>query len=81
MSAPLKQICENAGLNGDVIINRIVDSKINNAGYNVNTDNVCDMFEEGIIDPAKVTKTAIKSAVSVAGLLLTAACGIVDIEE
>ncbi len=80
LSAPLKQICENAGLNGDVIINKIFDSKINNAGYNVNTDKVCDMFEEGIIDPAKVTKTAIKSAVSVAGLLLTAACGIVDVE-
>ena len=81
LSAPLKQICENAGLNGDVIINKIFDSKIDNAGYNVNTSEVCDMFKAGIIDPAKVTKTAIKSAVSVAGLLLTAACGIVDIEE
>lgn len=83
LTEPLKQICENAGLNGEVIISKIKEhtEDADKIGININTGEIVNMFDEGIIDPAKVTKTAVRSAASVAGILLTTECAIIDEPE
>lgn len=78
LSAPIRQILTNAGIeNVDEVLTKINKEQ----GYNAATDEFVDMFEAGIIDPAKVVRCALENAVSVAGLMLTTACGIVGIEE
>lgn len=72
---PCKQIAENAGVSGDVIVNQVLSS---GKGYNAKTDEWVDMIDSGIIDPAKVTISALNNAVSIAGSLLTTECAIVD---
>ena len=72
---------ENAGLNAEVISNSVESSKVSNAGYDARNEAVVDMFEVGIIDPTKVTKTALKKAASVAGTLLTTECVVSIIKE
>lgn len=79
--APIKCICENAGVSADVIINEICNNKNVNYGYNALTDKYVDLKEKGIIDPAKVERVALENAASVAGVLLTSGCVIVDEEE
>lgn len=75
LEAPLRQIVANAGGSPDVVINRVRELELDH-GYNAATDAYGDMFELGVIDPAKVTKTALINAASVAGLLLTTDCAI-----
>ncbi len=79
--APFNAIMENAGLNAEVISNSVESSKVSNAGYDARNEAVVDMFEVGIIDPTKVTKTALKKAASVAGTLLTTECVVSIIKE
>ena len=67
---PLRQIVANAGDDSSVILNKVVEGK-GNFGYNAATGEYGDMFEFGIIDPTKVTRSALQNAASVAGLLLT----------
>jgi len=78
--APLRAIIENAGLSPDTICDRIVNSpnKDVRVGFNVVTEEFCDLIEAGVVDPTKVTRTAIEKAVSVAGTLLTTSCMIVN---
>jgi len=78
---PIRQIILNAGVSADVVINGILwgDNSTDNYGYNAATGEYGDMIELGIIDPAKVTKTALINAASIAGLLLTSECAITDI--
>lgn len=71
--SPMKTICRNANLDYKVILERCLDS---NSGYDVLTGEAVDSIEEGIIDPTKVTITALRNAVSVSGILLTASCAI-----
>ena len=71
LSAPLKQICENAGLDGGVVEYNILRNKKKNYGFNALDNSYVDMIKAGIIDPAKVTKSAIGNATSVAATLLT----------
>lgn len=72
LSAPFKQICENAGVSYEVKLKEIRDrSYLSNVGYDALEDNVCDMIEEGIVDPTKVTKNALLNAASIASTLLT----------
>ena len=71
LSSPLKQICENAGLDGGVVEYNILRRKKQNYGFNALDNSYVDMIESGIIDPAKVTKSAISNASSVASTLLT----------
>lgn len=74
ISAPLCQLVNNAGFNnGPVVVNHVRGLK-NNYGYNVLTEEYVDMIEAGIIDPVKVTRTALQNAASIAGLLLTTDC-------
>ena len=77
---PLRQIAENAGVEGSVIIQKIRENK-GDFGYNARTDEFVNMFEAGVIDPTKVARVALENAASVAGMLLTTECGIVDIPE
>ena len=75
--SPFNAIMENAGLNSDVIWNKIDDQGsglIANKGYDARTDKVVDMYEAGIIDPCRVTRTALLKAASVAGTLITTEC-------
>jgi chaperonin GroEL len=70
LESPLRQIAENAGADGDVVVQKVRESK-GNRGYNAATDEYVDMVKAGIIDPALVARTALQNAASVAGLMLT----------
>jgi|TARA_R110000822_G_scaffold170_6_gene869 chaperonin GroEL len=79
--SPFNAIMENAGLNADVIWNKVATSTLDNAGYDARNEEVVDMYAAGIIDPTKVTKTALMKAASVAGTLLTTECVVSIIKE
>jgi chaperonin GroEL len=80
LAAPLKRIAENAGQNGAVIAERVKEKDFN-VGYNAATDEFVDLFEAGIVDPAKVTRSALQNAASIAGMVLTTECIVVDKPE
>ena len=80
MEAPLRQIVENAGEEGSVVSDKVKQGE-GSFGYNAATGEYGDMLEMGILDPAKVTRTALQSAGSVAGLMITTECMITDVEE
>jgi chaperonin GroEL len=80
IEAPVRQLCDNAGLEGSVIVDRLKKEK-QNIGYDINKDEYVDMLESGVIDPAKVTRTALQNASSIASLLLTTEALIADIPE
>jgi chaperonin GroEL len=80
LPAPLKRIAENAGQNGAVIAERVKEKDFN-VGYNAATNEFVDMFEAGIVDPAKVTRSALQNAASIAGMVLTTECIVVDKPE
>ncbi len=77
---PLKQLCANAGIDGGVVVKEVLGSK-GNLGYNVATDKFEDLVKAGVVDPTKVTRTALQNAASIAGLLLTTECMITEIPE
>ena len=77
---PLRQIVENAGLEASVVVNKVREGK-GDFGYNARTDEFVNMYQAGVIDPTKVARVALENAASVAGMLLTTECGIVDIPE
>ena len=80
LSAPLKRISENAGQNGAVIAERVKEMPFN-SGYNAASGEFVDMFEAGIVDPAKVTRSGLQNAASIAGMVLTTECIVVDQPE
>ena len=80
LAAPLMRIAENAGQNGAVIAERVKEKDFN-VGYNAANGEFVDMFEAGIVDPAKVTRSALQNAASIAGMVLTTECIIVDKPE
>jgi chaperonin GroEL len=80
LSAPLKRIAENAGQNGAIIAERVKE-KAFDVGYNAATNEFVDMFGAGIVDPAKVTRSALQNAASIAAMILTTECIIVDKPE
>jgi len=80
LSYPLRRIIENTGVNPAVIIEDIKNSDFN-IGYNASTGMIVDMYEEGIIDPAKVTRSALQNASSIASMILTTECIVVDKPE
>jgi len=71
LEAPLRQIAENAGVDGAVVAGKVRDSKDATFGFNAQTEEYGDMFKFGVIDPAKVVRTALEDAASIAGLLIT----------
>jgi len=81
LDAPVRCIAENAGVDGAVVVNRIRQMKGKNEGYDADKNTYGDLFEAGIVDPAKVVKTALTNAASVAGLLLTTSCTLTEIPK
>jgi chaperonin GroEL len=81
LESPLRQLCQNAGLEGSVIVDRLKKEKSANVGYDINQDSYVDMLESGVIDPAKVTRTALQNAASISALLLTTEALITDVPE
>ncbi|NBD30513.1 MAG: chaperonin GroEL [Alphaproteobacteria bacterium] len=78
LETPLRQIAENAGVDGSVVAGKIRESSDKSFGYNAQTDEYGDMFKFGVIDPAKVARTALQDASSIAGLLITTEAMIAD---
>ena len=81
IKAPLKQIAENAGFDAGVVANKVEEAEDENIGFNAATGEFVDMFEAGIVDPAKVERVALQNAVSVASLLLTTEATVSEIKE
>ena len=80
IEAPLRIIVENAGGEGSVVVSKVLEGT-KNFGYDAKSDKYVDMLEAGIIDPKKVTRVALENAASVAGMILTTECALVDIKE
>ena len=80
LEEPLRQIAQNAGVEGAVVVSKVA-GEAGNHGYNAATDSYGDLVEAGVIDPAKVTRTALQNAASIAGLLLTTEALVADIPE
>ncbi len=78
LEAPLRQIAENAGVDGAVVAGKVRESDDKNFGFNAQTEEYGDMFKFGVIDPAKVTRTALEDAASVSGLLITTEAMVAD---
>jgi chaperonin GroEL len=68
---PLRQIAENAGVEGSIVVNKILENKSETYGFDAQSEDYVDMFDKGIVDPAKVVRAALQDAASVAGLLVT----------
>jgi chaperonin GroEL len=80
IEAPLRTIVDNAGGEGSVVINKVLEGK-GDFGYDAKNDAYVDMLKTGIIDPKKVTRVALENAASVAGMILTTECALIDIKE
>ena len=81
LEEPIRMIAQNAGAEGSIVVARVKESKDKNFGYNAATDNYEDLVKAGVIDPTKVTRTALQNAASIAGLLLTTECVLVEKKE
>jgi chaperonin GroEL len=81
LEEPIRMIAQNAGAEGSIVVGRVKESKEKNFGYNAATDGYEDLVRAGVIDPTKVTRTALQNAASIAGLLLTTECVVVEKKE
>ena len=81
LEEPMRQVAINAGLDGSVVVDKVRRSKKNGYGFNVFTEEYCDMIEAGVVDPAKVTHSALQNAASVAAMVLTTESLVTDIPE
>lgn len=81
LQAPARQIAENAGLEGSVIVNKILENNDINYGFDAQKEVYGDMIKFGIVDPTKVARTALEGASSISSLLLTTECSIVELKE
>jgi chaperonin GroEL len=80
LEQPLREIVANSGEEPSVVVNKVVEGK-GNYGYNAQTGEYGDMMEMGVLDPTKVTRTALQNAASVAGLMLTTDCMVSELPE
>ena len=81
LEEPIRMIAQNAGAEGSIVVARVKESKDKNFGYNAQTDTYEDLVKAGVIDPTKVTRTALQNAASIAGLLLTTEAVVVEKKE
>jgi chaperonin GroEL len=81
LEEPIRMIAQNAGAEGSIVVERVRESKEKNFGYNAETDHYEDLVVSGVIDPTKVTRTALQNAASIAGLLLTTEAVVVEKKE
>ncbi|MER8638821.1 TCP-1/cpn60 chaperonin family protein, partial [Mesorhizobium sp. M1365] len=79
LEAPIRQIAENSGVEGSIVVGKLADSKDHNQGFDAQNEVYADMIKAGIVDPAKVVRTALQDAGSIAALLITAEAMITDI--
>ena len=78
LQAPIRQISENAGVEGSIVVGKVLESNDANFGFNAQTENYVDLVADGVIDPAKVVRTALQDAASVSGLLITTEAAVVE---
>src|SRR5690348_10872602 len=78
LQSPIRQIAENAGVEGSIVVGKVLDARGLAFGYDAQKDEYGDLFEKGIIDPAKVVRTALQDAASIAGLLITTEAGVAE---
>jgi chaperonin GroEL len=81
LEAPIRQIAENAGVEGSIVVGKILENKSETFGFDAQNEEYVDMVAKGIIDPAKVVRTALQDAASVAGLLVTTEAMVADIPK
>jgi chaperonin GroEL len=81
LEEPIRQIAQNAGMEGSIVVDKVRSNKSTSWGYNAQTDEFEDLVEAGVIDPTKVTRTALQNAASIASLLLTTECVVVEKKE
>ncbi|MEO8448864.1 MAG: chaperonin GroEL [Gemmatimonadota bacterium] len=81
LEEPLRMIAQNAGVEGSIVLAKVKESKEKNYGYNAANDTYEDLVKAGVIDPTKVTRTALQNAASISGLLLTTECVVVEKKE
>ncbi|HSJ16074.1 MAG TPA: chaperonin GroEL [Longimicrobiales bacterium] len=81
LEEPIRQIAENAGVEGSIVVDKVRNQQSPTFGYNARTDQYEDLVEAGVIDPTKVTRTALQNAASIASLLLTTECVVVEKKE
>ena len=81
LEEPIRWIAQNAGAEGSIVVGKVKESKDKSFGYNAATDKFEDLVSAGVIDPTKVTRTALQNAASIAGLLLTTECVVVEKKE
>ena len=78
LQSPIRQIAENAGVEGSIVVSRVLDNADAAFGFNAQTEEYGDLVQQGVIDPAKVVRTALQDAASVAGLLITTEAAVVE---
>uniref|UniRef100_UPI0025E9FB84 chaperonin GroEL n=1 Tax=uncultured Caulobacter sp. TaxID=158749 RepID=UPI0025E9FB84 len=78
LQSPIRQIAENAGVEGSIVVGKILENASSSFGFNAQTEQYVDLVVDGVIDPAKVVRTALQNAASVAGLLITTEAAIVE---
>jgi len=78
LQAPIRQIAENSGVEGSIVVGKVMENASATFGFNAQTEEYVDMISAGIIDPAKVVRTALQDAASVAGLMITTEAAIVE---
>ena len=78
LQAPIRQIADNAGVEGSIVVGKVLESRAANFGYDAQADEYGDMIEKGIIDPAKVVRTALQDAASIAALMITTEAAVAD---
>jgi len=77
LQSPIRQIAENAGVEGSIVVGKVME-RSGSFGYDAQADEYGDMFEKGIIDPAKVVRIALQDAASIAGLMITTEAGVAE---
>jgi chaperonin GroEL len=78
LQAPIRQIAENAGVDGSIVVGKVLEARGAAFGYDAQNDEYGDMLDKGIIDPAKVVRTALQDAASIAGLLITTEAAVAE---
>ena len=78
LEAPIRQIAENAGVEGSIVVGKVLENPSPTFGFNAQTEEYVDLVQAGVIDPAKVVRTALQDAASVAGLMITTEAAIVE---
>jgi chaperonin GroEL len=78
LQAPIRQIAENAGVEGSIVVGKVLDNALATFGFNAQTDQYVDLVQDGVIDPTKVVRAALQNAASVAGLLITTEAAIAE---